>query len=149
VTVGPLELVVVGFEGNNFTGQIAPAIGDAVSSGAIRIVDLIFVTKDADGAAVALEVEDLGENIARDFRGLQTDLHDLLSEEDAVTLAELLPNNTAALVALIEHTWATRISEAVRNAGGRMLASQRLSARNLEAVHEELEAAMAAPAHGR
>jgi hypothetical protein len=149
VTLGPLELIVLGFEGNNFKGEIAAAIKEAVATGAIRVIDLVAVRKDPDGSVVALEVEDVGEGATRDFQGLNGNLHDLLTEEDAITIARLLPVNTAALVALIEHTWAIKIKEAIQRAGGELLASQRLSARLVEGVREQIEAELAAPARSR
>jgi uncharacterized membrane protein len=149
VTIGPLELVVLGFEGNNFKGEIAAAIEEAVATGAIRVIDLVAVRKDPDGNVVALEVEDVGEAVSRDFRELEGNLHDLLTEEDAITIARMLPVNTAALVALIEHTWAIKIKEAIQRAGGQLLATQRLSARLVEGVREQIEAELAAPARAR
>ena len=149
MTLGPLELVILGFEGNNFKGEIAAAIEEAVATGAIRVIDLVAVRKDPDGNVVALEVEDVGEAVSRDFRELEGNLHDLLTEEDAITIARMLPVNTAALVALIEHTWAIKIKEAVARAGGQLLASHRLSPRIIEAVREEIEAELAVPARSR
>lgn len=141
MAIGPLELVVLGFEGNNFKGEISTAIEEEVASGSIRVVDLIFARKDADGAITVDDLDDADESFGK-FEGLAADLRKLLTEDDAITLAELLPANTAALVALIEHTWATRIAEAVNNAGGRLLASQRISPRLIEEIRDELEAAM-------
>jgi hypothetical protein len=143
MTVGPLELIVLGFEGNNFRGEIAPAIEDAVNTGAIRIVDLVFVRKDASGDVTALEVGETNQEFARDFQGLSSDLRDLLTEDEAMTIAAMLPPNTSALVALFEHTWATHIAEAVRNAGGRLLASQRINPRLVDEVRDQIDEIMA------
>jgi hypothetical protein len=141
-----LELVVLGFEGNNFRGEIAPAIEEAQRSGAIRVVDLILARKSKEGDITALEIEEADESYSRNFGALKADIRGLLTEEDAITLADLLPANTAALVILFEHTWATKISEAVRRAGGEMLASQRISRKTIEEIEDELEELMSAPA---
>ncbi len=143
MSVGPLELMILGFEGNNFRGEIAPAIKAAEESGAIRVVDLIFVRKDADGSIAALEIEESNESYARDFDSLAVDVRGLLTEEDAMTLAEMLPTNTSALAALIEHRWATPIAEAVNKAGGSLLASQRISPKQIQALGDELEVLIA------
>ncbi len=58
---GPVDLVLLSFPGNQFTGEIAPALGDLVSSGTVRILDLVFITKDADGNVAGVELADLGE----------------------------------------------------------------------------------------
>ena len=47
--VGPVDVVIIGFPGNKFTGQIAPALMELVESGTIRVIDLLFVMKDEDG----------------------------------------------------------------------------------------------------
>jgi hypothetical protein len=145
MSIGPLELLILGFEKSDFHGDIAPAIKEAVDSGAIRIVDLLFVRKDAEGTVTALEIEEADDAYARDFEGLVADVRDILTEDEAMTLAELLPVDTAAMVALVEHLWASRISEAVANAGGRLLASQRISSRLLQDIGDEIETLMATP----
>ena len=59
MTVGPVEYIVVGFPGNNFTGEIAPELAKLVTSGAIRILDLLFIGKDAAGDVIVVEVNEL------------------------------------------------------------------------------------------
>jgi hypothetical protein len=145
--IGPLELLVLGFEGDRFNGDIARSIEAAEESGAVRVVDLLFVRKSADGEITALEVEETDDAYVRDFRELGIDIRGLLTEEDAVTLAQLLPVDTSALVALVEHTWATQIAEAVQKAGGRLLANQRISRRTVEALEDELEVLLVASAN--
>jgi len=142
MTVGPLEVVVLGFDGNRFDGSIATAIADAIDTGAIRVVDLVFARKDADGTITVFELEDADPAYAAYFDGF-ADLRDLLTEADALAIAELLPANTSALLALIEHTWSIRIAEAVQAAGGALLASQRISKRLMEEVRDELEEVLA------
>ena len=56
--IGPVEYIIVGFPGNQFNGEIAPELGKLVDSGTIRILDLVFITKDADGNVAAVEFED-------------------------------------------------------------------------------------------
>jgi hypothetical protein len=50
MALGPVELLVVKFPGNRFTGEIAPALRELVAGGTIRVIDLLFVTKDGAGA---------------------------------------------------------------------------------------------------
>ena len=49
MSLGPIEIIVVGFPENQFTGEIAPALANLVESGIVRIVDLVFITKDEAG----------------------------------------------------------------------------------------------------
>ncbi len=149
MTVGPLELVVLGFKQPRFDGRIAKAIADAVDTGAVRLVDICLVQKDAGGNVLALEIDESDEAYARDFADLALDARDLLTEEDALMVGTLLPPDTAALAVVFEHTWATAISQAVADAGGEMLASHRISPRRLKEVHDAVEAVMATASAGR
>jgi len=59
MSLGPIEIIVVGFPENQFTGEIVPALTDLVESGIVRIVDLVFIAKDDDGAVAAVELNAL------------------------------------------------------------------------------------------
>ena len=48
--IGPVEYVILGFPGNNFTGQIVPELAKLIDSGNARIIDLTFISKNADGS---------------------------------------------------------------------------------------------------
>src|SRR4026208_1585011 len=61
MAVGPVDVYIIGFPGNKFTGRIAPAIMELVDNGTIRVLDLLFVMKDADGVVTTLEATDLDE----------------------------------------------------------------------------------------
>ena len=54
MAVGPVDVYIIGFPGNKFTGRIAPAIMELVENGTIKVLDLLFVTKDADGVVTSL-----------------------------------------------------------------------------------------------
>jgi hypothetical protein len=144
MTVGPLELFVVGFDSDEVNPEIGAAIEDAVSTGAVRVIDLFFVRRDSNGIVTATDIEEAGDEYADAFAGLTDDLRELLTVDEAMTVGELLPINTAALVALIEHTWAARISEEIGEAGGRLLASQRINARLIDEVRGQVDEMIAA-----
>ena len=59
MAVAPVDVFLIGFPGNKFNGQIAPAILDLVDSGTIRVIDALFVSKNSDGVVTTLEVSDL------------------------------------------------------------------------------------------
>ena len=71
MAVGPVDVYIIGFPGNKFTGRIAPAILELVENGTIRVLDLLFVMKDADGAVTTLR----GRGHRRGGRGLPLDRH--------------------------------------------------------------------------
>jgi uncharacterized membrane protein len=120
--LGPVELLLVQFPGNQFSGEITPALQELVDSGTIRIIDLVFVAKDADGNAVGIELEALADESRGNFESLITELEGLIAEEDIADLAESLEPNSSAAILLFEHTWATRFRDAVAGSGGELVA---------------------------
>ncbi len=86
MTTGPVEFIIVGFPGNQFNGEIAPELIALVESGTVRILDLIFIGKDADGSVVSFEIDDLDTLPA--FAALEADVGGLISPEDVEYAAE-------------------------------------------------------------
>ncbi|HYZ98834.1 MAG TPA: DUF6325 family protein [Acidimicrobiales bacterium] len=126
--LGPIDYLVVEFPGNKFNGQILPALTRLIAHGTVRVLDLAFVTKDADGVVSYGEIEDLDDDEVGSLKGLSAFLADVVSEEDlAVAAAELSPNSSAALI-VWENTWAAPFAHAVRGSGGELIASGRLPA---------------------
>lgn len=119
--LGPVELLFVEFPGNQFTGEIVPALTELTDQGTIRILDLVFVAKDADGNAVGIELEELPSESKDAFSELVEELESLISEEDVEDLAETLEPNSSAAILLYEHTWAIPFRDAVANSGGRLV----------------------------
>lgn len=120
---GPLEYVVIGFDGNRFTGEILPKLIEVEQQGCVRVVDLVFLSKDEAGGLTIMEISDLSEEDAAAYEPLVKEFHGLLTAEDVATIAADLPENTSAAVALFEHRWAMGLQWAVKAAGGQMLDS--------------------------
>jgi hypothetical protein len=125
MSLGPVEYIVVGFPGNNFRGDILPALGDLVSSGLIRVMDLAFVRKDGDGSVLAFEFEDLATEEAEGF-AFEKAIGDLLNEEDLVLIGEELEPGSSAAVLVWENLWARRFAETVRDADGILIDYNRI-----------------------
>jgi uncharacterized membrane protein len=146
MTLGPLDYLVVGFPGNQFKGEIAPAINAARAKGIIRIVDLVFVMKDKDGATATLEIKDLSEEIREEFAGFSEEVEGLFTAEDIATLTEELPPNNSALIVLFENTWAIKIKEALINAKGVLITQGRIPQELHADIDDVLDAHMEANA---
>lgn len=123
--IGPVEYIVIAFPGNQFSGEIIPALQELVSNGTVRILDLTVVQKDADGHVITLEVNEMGDN-ARAFLGLDYEVGGLLNEEDLLLIADHLPNDTTAALMVWEDVWATRFAQAVRQANGMIVENARI-----------------------
>jgi hypothetical protein len=127
--VGPVDIVMIGFDGNEFKGEIAPALLDLVQEGTVRLLDGVFVYKDADGTVGSLEIADLGPDMQPAFIDVDGQLGmGLLDAEDVETVGNDLAVNTSALMLVFENSWAARIATAVRNANGQVLEYARIPA---------------------
>jgi hypothetical protein len=120
--LGPVELLFVEFPGNQFTGEIIPALTELIEQGTIRVIDLVFVAKDADGNSVGIALEDLPDDAKDAFSVLVAEVAELIAEEDVEDLAEGLGPNSSAAILLFEHTWAIPFRDAIANSGGQLIA---------------------------
>jgi hypothetical protein len=134
--LGPVDWIVVEFPGSRFKGEIAPALDDLAARGIIRVLDLLLIRKDADGAIELFELSDLDESEMGTLRLYESALAMLLSEEDVEAVAEAVePGSTAALL-VWENSWAAPFASAVRRAGGQLAASGRIPIQALLAAIE-------------
>jgi hypothetical protein len=95
-----------------------------VESGTIRILDLIFIGKDADGSVVAFEIDEL-DGVAG-FEELDGDVGGLIGSEDIEYAAAALEPNSSAALLIWEDLWAAPFAEAVRNSNGVLLEGARM-----------------------
>jgi hypothetical protein len=135
--LGPVDYLVVEFPPGaaNFTGEMATEIGRLVEAKLIRVLDLIILQKDADGTIEAVEIDDLDQ--VDDLRVAETQLAELLAEEDLDHLAAAMEPGTVAGVLVWENVWAAPFASAARRAGGQVIASGRIP---IQAILASLEA---------
>lgn len=134
MSIGPVEILVVGFPENQFTGEIAPALEELVEAGTIRVIDLVFVAKDAAGDVVAVELSDLDEATSAAFRPHVEEPSGMLAEEDIADLGAALEPDSSAAILLFEHLWATKFRDAVLDSGGELIASIRIPKQAVDEV---------------
>ena len=134
--IGPVEYIVIAFPGNQFKGEIAPALRQLVEDGTIDIIDLAFIHKDAAGDVSIVELEQEGSEIFEAFEAASAKRGGLISDQDMLTIAEALDPSSSAAVILWEDRWAARFVDAVRNAGGVVVDLQRIPAAAVEAAVE-------------
>jgi Family of unknown function (DUF6325) len=118
--VGPVEYIVVGFPGSQFKGEIAPALGDLVEAGTIRIIDIAFAGKDEKGDVTAFELSALDPDVQQALEKLGAEPTGLFSEEDLMAVAETLDPGSSAAVLAWENLWAKPVAAAIQNAGGEL-----------------------------
>jgi hypothetical protein len=124
--MGPVELLAVKFPGNRFRGEIIPALTDLVERGDVRIIDIVFVSKDADGDVTAFEMGDMDDDVLAGLDPIVGDVNGMLGEEDIEDIAVALEPNSSAGILLFEHLWARRFVTALRDARGELIYSERI-----------------------
>ena len=132
--IGPVDYAIIAFPGNKFRGEIAPALDELVASNTIRLIDVAFVGKDADGEVIALELTELDPEVQDSLDRLGIEVQGLLNEDDLADAAEALAPNSSAALLVWENVWAREAAQAIRDAGGVLLDFERLP-------HEVVQAA--------
>ncbi len=134
--VGPVDVYIIGFPGNKFTGRVAPAILELVENGTIRILDLLFVSKDADGVTTVIQAEDLDEEGAA-FLTIDVTEPGALGPEDAEEVSDDLPANSSALLVAFENVWAAKLAGALQEADAVVIDSIRIPVDVVQAAMAE------------
>lgn len=135
--IGPVDVAVIAFDDNDFNGDIAPALADLQASGIVKVIDLAFVRKEADGSTAIVELTD--EAVAEAFERLADSQFDLLSEADLSDLAKSLDPASSAMVVVWENSWAARFASAVRESHGHVAMLERIPRENVERAITALE----------
>jgi Family of unknown function (DUF6325) len=123
---GPVELFLIGFAGERPGPDVVAAILEVAESGSARLLDLVFVTKSLEGDVVALELEEIADDLG--LVGLEVEQLGLAGEGDVEDFAEAVAPGTSAAVLVIEHVWARNFAQALYRAGGSVLLSERIPA---------------------
>ncbi len=132
--VGPVDVAIIGFPGNKFTGKIAPAIQELVDSGTVRVLDLIFVSKDADGRVTSITPADVDPAAGSSYGSIEVSHPGALGPEDAEEVADDLTSNSSVLLIAWENLWAARFVDAARQADAVIIDQIRIPADVAEAV---------------
>jgi uncharacterized membrane protein len=155
---GPVQVLVVGFDGTSFKGEIMPELQRLKDLDIVRLVDLVVVSKDTDGEIVGVEMSDLSTEQREEFgaiagalvglgfepdeagveagalAGAEAAEDGLIDDEAMWSIADTIPMGTTAAVALIEHRWAIPLRDAIRRAGGVPLADSWIHPEDLVAI---------------
>jgi uncharacterized membrane protein len=141
--LGPVQLLIIAFEGGSFEGKILDELRRLREQEAVRLVDLLFVAKGEDDEVIELVMSDLTAAETEEYGALVRTLMGVgvggdataaeaaraaaaaaaqngsrLGPADAWFLADQIPPGTAAAIVLLEHRWAVPLRDAVEAAGG-------------------------------
>jgi uncharacterized membrane protein len=143
MAIGPVQLIVLGFQHPEFHGEIIAELERLKASGTVRVIDALAVHKDAEGEIEVQHLSNLTKEEAQELGsvvgaliglGIEGDagfeagavagaeatadgVH-VFSDEEAWDVLEDIPNDSAAALLLIEHHWAVPLRDAIARAGG-------------------------------
>jgi uncharacterized membrane protein len=168
MSIGPIQFVVVGFEGDVLESDVLQELLVAGAGGEIRLLDFLILEKDQEGQLWAIDVVDDSSEGEIGFGALAYGLIEqgaveaegveagesvralAISEADfgllpgeVNELVHEIPMGSSAIIALVEHTWARKLHDATLAAGGVMRAQGMLDPAGLALLGVELEAAVA------
>lgn len=135
---GPVDLYLVGFEGERPDQGTLDAITDLVEDGAVRLLDFLVVSKSAEGDVTFVEIEDLGDEIVIDEGALGAS--GIVGDEDVAEFADLIPAGTSAALVALELVWMKKLASRFVESGATLLQAERIPAPVVNAVIAEAEA---------
>jgi uncharacterized membrane protein len=144
MSIGPVQLLVLGFDHPNFQGEVIEELERLRASDAVRVIDALAVFKDADGGIEVAHLSNLTRDEAIEIGtaigaliGLGVEGEEgmeagailgavsggdgevnVFDDEDAWDIIEEIPNDSAAALLLLEHHWAVPLRDAIARAGG-------------------------------
>ena len=143
MSIGPVQLLVLGFEHPEFHGEIIAELERLKESDTVRVIDALAVHKDADGEIEVAHLSNLSKDEAIElgskvgaliglgiegeegmYAGAEAgaeaaaDGISAFSDEEAWDVLEEIPDDSAAALILIEHHWAVPLRDAIARAGG-------------------------------
>ena len=138
--MGPVDYLVLEFPGNKMTGEGLPMLVDLVDRGIIRILDLVFVTRDTDGTVSGLELKDFDADGELDLAVFEGASSGLLGEDDLAEAGNVIEPGSSAGILVYENTWAAPLAGALRRGGAQLVASGRIPIPALLAALDAVEA---------
>ena len=159
MAIGPVQLIVLGFNHPEFHGEIIAELERLKESDTVRVIDALAVYKDAQGDVEVEHLSNLTEDEARELGskvgaliglGIEGDAGmvagaeagaeaaaegiEFFSDEEAWDVIEEIPNDSAAALVLLEHHWAVPLRDAIARAGGFRISDGFISPLDLVAI---------------
>jgi hypothetical protein len=138
---GPIDYLIVEFPGNRMTGEGFPLLLDLVDAGTIRILDLVFATRDTDGSLSVLRVSDLDGDGQLDLSVFEGASSGLIGPDDLDEAASAIEPGSSLGILIYENVWAAPFAAALRRGGAQLVASGRIPVQAILAALEAAEAA--------
>lgn len=140
---GPVDIAIVAFPGNQFSGGIAPALVDAVDKGIVKVIDLVMVTKDEAGDVEAVEFSDFAPAVQEALDVLGVENAGLVTDEDIALVAEQIAPNSSVAMIVWENLWAIPLVSEFQASGAEVIAMHRVGAAEVAELRATLAEAVA------
>jgi Family of unknown function (DUF6325) len=139
--LGPIDIAVIAYPADApMTGEAVPLLLDLVERGIIRVLDAMFVVKEADGTFSGFNATGLDEKSVGDFTEFEGASSGLLGDADVETAADGIEPGSAAVMIMYENRWVAPFAAAVRRNGGVLVAHERISTQDLVDALDAVEA---------
>lgn len=138
--IGPVDIVIIGYPaGAPMTGEAVPILLDLVERGIVRVLDVKFIMKNADGTFSGFDAQGLDADQVGDLVLFEGASSGLLGDDDLAVAAEAMEPGEAAVMLVYENRWAAPFASAVRRNGGRLLASERVTVQDFVDALERID----------
>ena len=134
----PLEYALIEFTGNKFSGRIVPELLDLAEREIVRFVDIVFLSKDKDGATSTIELNDLDPELYSAFVPIGEHAANIFTEGDLEKMASELDSNTSAALLLWENVWTDNLRRAVAAADGKLVARGQIPVEKVEQFKRDI-----------
>lgn len=134
-----MEYAIIGFAGNDFTGEIASELANLIDAGLVRILDLVFLSKGPDDSVVIFEVDE-HEQLAM-FAALDGEVGGLIGPDDIEHAVESIAGGSSVLLIVWENLWAGPFVDAIERAGGDLVEGAKIPSELVEQAQAVLAGA--------
>jgi hypothetical protein len=149
IELGPIDYLVVEWPAEKEpTGNGLTHLVDLVDRGIIRVLDLTFVRKEADGTVTGLALSDIDLDGNPDLAVFEGASSGLLDDEDRDKAASVIEPGSSAALLVYENTWAAPFATALRHDGAQLVAAGRIPVNAIIAALDDLDASGSQPAGG-
>src|SRR4051794_24402764 len=138
--MGPISYLIVEFPENTMTGEGLTSLVDLVDRGVVRLLDLMFVQRDLDGAIHMVEIGDLDGDGTLDLAIFEGAATGLMDEDDIAEAGAVLSPGASAGILIIENRWAAGFTAALRRSGAELVAAGYIPQDELVAALDAVDA---------
>ena len=140
VACGPIDFVLLEFPDDADTKACADAMMNLIERSVIRLFDILVIRKAANGSYSGMDLTDVTPAGVGGFTAFEGARSGLIHNDDVSAAVEAMQPGTMAALIVFENAWAAPLVAAVLDAGGELIASQRIPAPNVLEALERLEA---------